>query len=248
MRGVFFMFVGLFLVGCKDKTKELLTAQEIVDKAILASGGPLYKTSDVSFEFRDLLYRSEWQKGKRILKRIRKKDSDTIIDIRDTKGFRRFIHGQEVPLTDSLATLYSNSVNSVHYFAFLPYGLNDSAVNKELMGEVTIGAQEYYKVKVTFDQEGGGDDFDDVYLYWFNKQSFKADYLAYKFHVNGGGTRFRVAYNERYVNGIRFVDYENLKTDGQEVSFDDVDRLYQEGKLQLLSKIELENISVNTSP
>ncbi|NKI25928.1 deoxyribose-phosphate aldolase [Arenibacter sp. 6A1] len=247
MRGLLFLFVGLFLVGCKDKTKRGLTAQEIVDNAILASGGPLYKTTDVSFEFRDLLYKSEWQKGKRILKRIRKQDSDTIIDIRDPKGFRRFIQGRKVPLTDSLATLYSNSVNSVHYFAFLPYGLNDNAVNKELLGEVTIGDQEYYKIKVTFDQEGGGDDFDDVYLYWFNKQSFKPDYLAYKFHVNGGGIRFRVAYNERYVNGIRFVDYKNLKTEGQEVSFYEVDRLYQDSKLQLLSTIELENISVNTS-
>jgi len=69
----------------------------------------------------------------------------------------------------------------------------------------------YYKLKVTFDQDGGGDDFDDTYVYFFNKATFKPDYLAYDFHVNGGGMRFREAYNERYVNGIRFVDYNNMK-------------------------------------
>ena len=121
-------------------------------------------------------------------------------------------------LKDSIANVYANSVNSVHYFANLPYGLNDPAVNKEFLGEVAIKDKEYYKIKVTFDQKGGGKDYEDIYLYWFNKETFKPDYLAYKFYVDGGGIRFRVAYNERYLGGIRFVDYENYEASREETS------------------------------
>jgi len=81
-------------------------------------------------------------------------------------------------------------------------------------------------VNILDNQEGGGDDFDDTYVYFFNKSTFKPDYLAYDFHVNGGGMRFREAYNERYVNGIRFVDYNNMKPIDENVSVLEVDKLF----------------------
>ncbi|MBT8297170.1 MAG: deoxyribose-phosphate aldolase, partial [Maribacter sp.] len=84
-----------------------------------------------------------------------------------------------------------------------------------------------------------------VYLYWFNTKSFKPDYLAYEFHVNDGGLRFREAFNERTVNGIRFVDYINYKPIDENQSIDVIESLFQQGKLEVLSKIELKNISVN---
>jgi len=144
-----------------------------------------------------------------------------------------------------MANKYANSVNSVHYFVALPNGLNDPAVQKELLGEVTVKEKQYHKIKVTFDQNGGGDDFDDIYIYWFNKETWKPDYLAYEFHVDGGGMRFREAFNERYVNGIRFVDYNNYKTKDMETSILKIDSLFEAGSLELLSKIELKNIQVN---
>jgi hypothetical protein len=68
--------------------------------------------------------------------------------------------------------------------------------------------------------------------------------LAYDFYVNDGGVRFRVAYNERYIKGIRFVDYENYKPMDDVTTIDNIDAKYESGDLELLSKIELENISV----
>src|SRR5690606_975588 len=174
-------------------------------------------------------------------------DSTKVVDVKGAQGFERFVNDSLVPLKDSIANLYLNSVNSVHYFAYLPYGLNDPAVNKELLGEVGIRGKEYYKVKVTFDRQGGGKDYEDIYLYWFNKETFKPDYLAYKFYVDGGGIRFRAAYNERFVGGIRFVDYENYGASLDGTSFYDVELLYERNKLKLLSKIVLEDISVKAS-
>ncbi len=237
------MLVGM--ISCKQNETTKISAQQIVDKSIEISGGDLYNTSDISFDFRDRKYILERIDGKKVLKRIRKNDTLDLVDIKSPTGFERYINGEAAQLPDSLINSYGNSVNSVHYFAYLPYGLNDPAVNKEYLGEIVIKDKKYYKIKVTFSQENGGDDFDDVYIYWFNTKSYKPDYLAYEFHVNDGGLRFREAFNERTVNGIRFVDYINFKPIKDNQSIYGIDSLFQKGELEILSKIELENVTVN---
>ncbi|MCK0191806.1 DUF6503 family protein [Arenibacter sp. F20364] len=241
------LIVVFLIISCKDRSASAISVQEIVDKSIMVSGGEKYRNNDIFYKFRDFQYASEWKDGVRILKRIRTTDSTKVVDVKGIHNFERFVNDSLVPLKDSIANLYANSVNSVHYFAHLPYGLNDPAVNKELLGEVTVKDKEYFKVKVTFDQKGGGKDYEDIYLYWFNKETFKPDYLGYKFYVDGGGIRFRAAYNERYLGGIRFVDYENYEASIEDSSIYEVDRLYEKNELKLLSKIELEDISVKPS-
>ena len=58
------------------------------------------------------------------------------------------------------------------------------------------------------------------------------------------GTRFRGAYNERIVNGLRFVDYNNYKSGDESLDPLELDKAFETGKLKLLSKIELKNIVV----
>ncbi len=244
MKNLITALIVLFVVSCKEKEATTLSSQNIVDQSITVSGGELYQRSNISFKFRDRKYMSEIKDNKKVLQRSTKNDSAIILDILGRTGFTRFVNDSVIHLPDSMANSYSNSVNSVHYFANLPYGLNDTAVNKEFLGEIRIKDSDYYKLKVTFDQEDGGDDFDDTYIYWFNKKTFKPDYLAYEFHVNGGGLRFREAYNERYVGGIRFVNYYNFKPKDENTSIFDIDSLYLKEDLELLSKIELEDILV----
>ncbi|UOY06907.1 deoxyribose-phosphate aldolase [Muricauda sp. SCSIO 64092] len=245
MKSFLYLFLVLGLLSCKSSTDNEMTVQQIVDKSIQISGGEGYDNSKISFVFRDRTYESLNRNGKKLLKRITRTDSVTITDKKTNTDFQRFFNDSLIVLPDTLANTYANSVNSVHYFSRLPLGLNDKAVKKELLGEHMINEKTYYKVKVTFSQESGGDDFEDTYLYWFEKQSFKPEYLAYEFHVNGGGIRFREAYNERYVGGIRFVDYNNFKPQkGAQVDFFKIDSLFEKNELELLSKIELENIQV----
>lgn len=239
------LFLGLAM-ACKGEVDTSLTAQQIVDKSIAATGGQGFEDKVVAFDFRDRHYISDMQGKQKNLIRILKNDTVHIKDIRTDNGqLQRFVDDTPVMLSDSLANVYANSVNSVHYFAKLPYGLNDPAVQKELIGEISIKGRGYYKIKVTFEQEGGGDDFDDTYVYWIDQDTFIPDYLGYSFHVNGGGTRFRVAFNERTIGGIRFVDYENYKTKEPDISIFEADSLYIKGALELLSKIELKNITVS---
>lgn len=241
-KSMFFLLL-IAISACKNEKKQEITAQSIVDNAINVTGDSLYKTKNISFDFRNKKYVLLQEYGSRIMKRIFKQDSAIITDVKATK-FTRLINDSLVSVADSTAVKYDNAINSVFYFALLPYGLNDTAVKKEFLGEATIKEKQYYKVKITFSEENGGEDFEDTYLYWFNKETAKPDYLAYKFFVNDGGMRFRVAYNERYVNGIRFVDYENYKPKTESMTILEIDKMFQNNELELLSKIELDNIIV----
>lgn len=244
MTRIITFFVLLGLMSCEVKEK-IPTAQEIIDQSIQISGGSNYTNSNIDFDFRDIHYSSKLEKGKRVLERIIENDTALILDRKEPSGFKRFVNGSLIVLTDSVANNYANSLNSVHYFASLPYGLNDRAVQKKLLGTAEIKGESYHKIEVTFKEEGGGDDFDDVYIYWFHTETFKPDYLAYEFHVNGGGQRFREAYNERYVGDIRFVDYKNYKPNTGNSSIYNIDSLYVNNQLKLLSNIILENVEVN---
>lgn len=238
------IIIFFITLGCRNKNSDNIAVQNIIDKSIEVSGGNLYRTSNISFTFREVGYELDNSTGKKILRRIINKDSTTILDILEHNNFQRYINGTAVIVADSMATKYSNSINSVHYFAYLPFGLNDKAVNKKLLGETQIGDSQYYKVEVTFDEKGGGEDFDDIYIYWINKETFKPDYLAYEFNVDGGGTRFREAFNERIINGIRFVDYNNYKA-ATNISVYELEELFKTKELELLSTIALEDIEVN---
>ena len=125
----------------------------------------------------------------------------------------------------------------------MPYHLNDPAVNKTYEGTTSIKGKNYQVIRVTFEEEGGGDDFDDVYYYWFDAENYQLDYLAYSFHVNKGGVRFRSAYNAREIEGIRFQDYINFKAD-KDTPLTELPKMYEANKLKELSRIELEKVKV----
>ena len=240
---VYLVLVCLVTIACK--TEQPLTAQDIVDKTIESSGGDKYLNAEIAFDFRDKHYRSFRGGGKFQFEREFTDSIGTIKDVLNNDGFQRFINNERAEIPDTMAVKYTSSVNSVHYFAQLPFGLNDAAVNKSSLGEVYINDKLYYKIKVWFSQEGGGEDFEDVFIYWINKETFNADYIAYSYIEDDGiGIRFREAYNERVVNGLRFVDYNNYKSEDVAIDLLGLDQAFEDGNLKLLSKIELKNIMV----
>ena len=236
--------------NCKNKSSnsevKSLSAEEIIDKSIALSGGDSFNNSIITFDFRAINYKALRLKGKFELSRFQIIESDSISDIITNNGFERRINRTIVKVKDSLAKSYESSVNSVHYFSILPHGLDDKAVNKRLIGEEKIKNKDYFKIEVTFNQEGGGEDFEDVFIYWINKDTYKPDYLAYSYNEDDRkGTRFREAYNERYIKGIRFVDYNNYKSEDLSIKLIDLGKAFDNKSLTLLSKIELENVMVD---
>ena len=223
-------------------------AQQIVDQAIAAHGGSLYDEAAIQFVFRDRLYKRSREAGAYQFERIFLNPEDTsqmVRDILSNSGFSREINEQPVAVVDTMAAKYSNSVNSVLYFAMLPYRLNDPAVIKAYLGETHIQNNPYYKVQVTFHEEGGGKDFEDTFIYWFHRETYKMDYLAYNYETDGGGSRFRAAINPREVEGIRFQDYINYKMD-KTLPLEMADSLFEAGELEELSRIILKAIEVES--
>lgn len=234
------LIILLFLSACNFGPD----AQSVIDKAIAVHGGENYDNASIQFSFRDRHYTVIRADGKYKYSRMYNDSSRVILDEMDNNSFERRVNGELVEVLEKDQARYSSSINSVIYFALLPYALNDPAVIKKYLGETIVDGEPYYEVQVTFKQEGGGEDFEDVFVYWIHQKKYTLDYLAYEFHVDGGGTRFRKAVNGREVNGIRFADYINYEGVSKEIPLQQYDELYQEGKLEKLSEINLKNIKV----
>ena len=238
---IFFYF--LVLISC-TQVKKTLSAEQIIENAILFSGADKIGNSEVSFKFRDKKYAAIRKNGNFQLFRTFTKDSAFIKEVLTNNGFHRLINKKIVKVPDSMVSVYSNAINSVHYFSVLPFGLKDKAVRKKLLKPTTLKGKEYYKIEVTFSEDGGGEDFEDVFIYWIGKEDFLIDYLAYSYHTNGGGKRFRVLKEACLKNGVRFVDYLNYKSLNSSVSLIDIDIQYENNKLKKVSEIILEDIKV----
>lgn len=218
--------------------------KEIIDQAIAAHGGEDYDGKHISFSFRDRDYDVYLNNGQFTYERSWEDSLGSIHDILNNQSFTRKIDGNEVTLSSEDKQRYANSLNSVVYFALLPQPLTDPAVKATYLEVDTINSEQYHKVQVTFEQAGGGTDFDDVFVYWFHQDKHTMDYLAYEFHVNGGGTRFREAYNAREVNGVRFADFVNYTDTLHQFSLEEYNTQFTNQQVQELSRIDLENVRV----
>ena len=222
-----------------------LKSRQVIEDAIRIHGGSNYQVHDIEFDFRERHYRSLRENGHYQYERIfTDSTGQKIRDVLTNDSFVRYVNGSQAEITDERKKAYSSSVNSVIYFALLPYFLKDPAVHSEYVGEVSIHGEPYHKVQITFQQEGGGKDFEDQFLYWFHRDQLTMDYLAYNYKTDGGGARFREAINPRVVNGIRFADYVNYKPVEETLYIMNFDSLFEAGNLDSLSLIATENIEV----
>lgn len=240
MRNNLLPILGIFLLfqSCQAQKNQDPKAATIVKQCIETHGGRNYRNFDISFDFRAFKVRLKHQGGKfRYERSTRDTSGQLIVDVLSNEGLARSINGVAQTPEDK----YRESVNALAYFALLPYKLNEPAVNLKYIGEIQIGDQRYDKVEVTFDQEGGGKDFQEVYCYWINQQTHTMDYLSY----STGGPRFRKAIRQEKVGGILFQDYDNYEIKDTTLATRDYDREFMAGKAILLSKIEQSNYQVH---
>ncbi len=224
------------------------SAEEIVRRAIAASGTEKLKNAEVSFNFRNIAYQYQYRNGNFRYTRIQRDTiGNEVKDVLVNSGLNRFVNDSLVTLEEEKSAAYSASVNSVIYFAFLPLPLNDNAVIKKYIGKVDIAQKSYFKLQVTFNADGGGEDYEDVFYYWFDTEDYSLDYLAYSYNEDDGkGVRFREAYNARNIDGVIIQDYRNYKPEEEDgFALADIDEAFKDGTLKLLSVIELEEVQIN---
>ena len=218
------------------------TARKLLAKTIKAHGGKKYNKAHYQFTFRDNVYRfKNSKKGYHYTVR-KSKGGQQIYDQLVNGEFSRSINGKDIELSDKEKGGGGRGLNSVIYFATLPYRLSDPAVKLSYSGEMSIKGVDYQVLEVRFEQEGGGADYDDEYLYWIRKDNNQIDYFAYNYQVGGGGVRFRSGFNKRNVDGIIFQDFINYKAPiGTPLA--DLPGMYENNELKELSKILTEKVS-----
>lgn len=236
-----FCWALIFLSGCVTENQ----ANQVILQSINAHGFGDLDDASLQFTFRQRGY-SYWKKeGRFVYERIQQ-DSvlNEIVDRLDNDGLRRYRNDTIVVLSSKDSAAYASSVNSVIYFAFLPYFLKDPAVQTSYLGVQKIDGKEYHKIKVGFHADGGGKDFEDEFVYWMDKESYLLDYLAYNYLTDGGGARFRKVTSRVQVGSYFINQYDNFKPVPATMEVEKFDELYEARKLQYLSSIVLEDFKM----
>ena len=229
----------LLCLGQKTTDKKAL---KIVQQCVAVHGDKHYKNFDIAFDFRQYKFKIKNKDAQFQYERTTQDSlKRTIHDVLNNAGFMREINGEKQTLSEKDENRYREGINSVAYFVMLPFKLLDAAVNLAHVGTTTIDNQQYDKIKVWFDTEGGGKDHQDIFCYWINQKTHTLDYLAYA----NGGPRFRKATKRVTVDGIVFQDYDNYEIFDKTLPTSEYDKLFVEGKAKLLSKIEQTNYILN---
>lgn len=219
-------------------------AESIIDSAISYYSHTEVQGQIISFDFRERDYSVEWRSSGVYYESSYQDSLGRHKRQLDNGAYAELLDGDLLDISPEDAVNRRASVNSVLYFGLLPYHLRDEAVKSQYLGIEVMDGDSCYKIEVRFDETDGGDDFQDVFLYWFDTSSYAMRYLAYSYIEDEGGTRFRAAYNARRINGIMFQDYENFRGPSDPDSLKYISSMYSEGTLPLLSKIEVNQIRV----
>ncbi len=221
---------------------------EIVDRAIEYHGGELFEQSRVrltvasrsgSFDVDSMA------DGDRFEQRIRASNgSDEREYRRDNTALEVTEGGQPMEMDETRYARAESYVNQRMYFLFLPYKLNDPGTYKEDQGLEEWNGRQLHRVRVTF-QPGASDGADSAYVYWFDPETARLEQFAYDYS-EGAGLRFRVLTNYRRIGGLLFYDANNygLNTRDGGLTVDDINPVYVEDELPLVSQIELRDIEV----
>ena len=219
-------------------------AGAVLERARRVHGADVLDRAEVTFRFRGTPFSVRRDGGRFAYARIGEDSAGVIRDVLDNDGFTRTVDGTPVSLGERERRAAEGALNSVVYFALLPYALADPAVQPRLVGADTLGGEPYHLVEVTFREEGGGRDYQDRFVYWIHQTRETMDYFAYSYEVNGGGARFRQAVNPRTVGGVRFADYRNYSAEPLEPRLEEFGRLLEGDSLALVSEIVLDRVRV----
>lgn len=238
------LFVFLGFLSCQRSGGED-QLETVVNKVVETHGAQHFASKKVAFNFRNKRYSLERLSDRYIYTRSYEDSLGLVEDqLVNSSEFTRSINGEGIELTQEWQERFGNSVNSVLYFVEILYRLNDGATFKSYEGTTTIRGEKYHTIKVTFKEENGGEDFEDQYLYWIHAEDFTLDFLAYNYKTDGGGVRFREAYDREKIGGIVFQNYVNYKPASKATPLEELPVLFDQGKLKELSRIVNENIEV----
>ena len=222
-------------------------AQSVVNRSIERYGGDRFQNVHIRFTFRGIPFEVIRRDGRyRYQRTVSPPGDSNRTEVMENSGSWMEVDGTRVDLDPQEIYDLETAVNSVVYFGFLPFRLDDPSVVLRDLGSAVVRGEPYDKIEVTFEQEGGGVDWDARFVYWIHERDSTVDYLAYQYSRDGGGARFRRAVNRREVGGLTIQDYENYGSDPDVSDIAEFDQSFQAGRLELLSMVELEQVEVGS--
>ena len=208
-------------------------------------GGDVFERSRIQFTFRDTRFEVVRDGGRfRYERSYPGPDGLMVREILHNDGVELWIGDRQAPLDAPERARIREAINSVVYFNFLPFHLNDPPVRLRDLGEDQIAGEPYHRIEVTFREEGGGDDWDDRFVHWIHRDDHTLDYFAYRYHRGEGGTRFRRAVNRREIGGVLVQDQENFRSVDPIGDIADYGQRFDEGSVELVSMVEMEDVRV----
>ncbi len=224
---------------------------EIVDRAIEHHGGEIYRHSETELDLCSksgcfhVVARMDGDEWAYTVSGKSRGSHQEVISTHDRLTVWR--DGSEVPVAADREQGFRDWAMARVYFCFLPFRLNDPSVLKQDLGLVDWDGRSLHKVKVTF-EAGSSTDAGDQYMYWFDPETARLEYLAYSYDDNGGGLRFRRAVRHRRIGGLLFFDQENFGADGPGLSVDMIDAAFVRDSMRHVSTVRLEEIQVQPLP
>ena len=198
----------------------------------------------LSFEFRGTPYRLSLDSDDVRYERTVTTDAGPRTDRLVGSRFEALRGGESLPVEPKQADAWRRSLNSVAYFATLPRPLFDDAVIATSLGRTRFAGGTWDTVEVRFREEGGGDDHDDVFRYWFDPDTHELALLAYTFHTGKGGVRIRAVSKRHAIDGVVLIDWINYGVNGHDHTLQSAMTAYEDGTLPQLSTIALDGPTV----
>ena len=210
--------------------------------------------AEVAFRFRDARFRLLRDGGRfRYQRTYTDSLGRSVREVLSNDSLYRAVNGERVALSEEERRTVETAVNSVAYFALLPYPLQDPAVQATYDARQSVDGTDYHRVVVAFQQDGGGRDWQDRFVYWFDADTYTMDFLAYAYGFGNPdeevGTRFREAYNVRTIEGVQIADYRNYTRD--DLPPEEMERylsLWSADSLRLVSTVDLDSVTVRPVP
>ena len=245
LRLVLFAAAGLVLVlaACQTRPEG---AAGVVRDSIERHGGEVFDWIHIRWGFREVPFEVTRDDGRfRYQRTVQDSLGQAIVQVMENEGSWIEVNGERQDLDPQSRAQLEFDVNSVVYFGFLPFRLDDPVVQLADLGTGEVEGELYRKVEVTFEREGGGPNWEDRFVYWFHEGDHTLDYLAHLEAAEVETTRFRRAVNRREVGGLLVQDYENYTGDPEVGDLADYDLLFEAGSLRLLSMVEFDELEVD---
>lgn len=241
------LVLATFLLACNSKEESPeFSGAELIDKAIAAHGGDLYKNATINFELNDYLF--EFTRDGYNYNYKMWQDRDTVVIAAHT-----FNGGIEYTENDSvidrgarLTNMFKNRINNIAYDFYIPYEFTTNDVIATYLTSEYLRQRLYHKVKISFKTPAGAEPDLRSYMLWIDAESFEVDFIGKENNPNSGKKQFSAAAYKRRVGGMLFSDFELYQTKGRnlDVSLDSLGIAYNMGLMQRRATTTYQDIEV----